>query len=250
MALDSVKPSSSGLAISMERDGQMFRGPAGATKDACQSYLPESQILVAEAGRYLAGDLIPIVSEHLGRSADITIVTNPDNSPAGIFLLRQRTLDLVPRIGFNDLKEQWLGKAVDASYNVRVHRLSRSRSYGLRTREEFLEAARAAGGITSAIPSRADGVSGQVDCEDDGVSLGDGVLVGRATVIVDSVVMPGAEIGEGAIVARSIVCPGARIPQGATVVDAVVPPAISQGATGLAARVQERSESGVAGARE
>jgi hypothetical protein len=217
------------INIRIEEDRQDFRGPAGAVKDACADYRADSTILVAEAARYVSCDLTPMLAEHAASQADITVACNPDQSPAGVFLIRCRTLDFVPAIGFMDLKEQWLGKAVEAGLNVRVHRLRDAYSYELRTREDFLTAARVVGGLvcTTSHPTKGVDVgsnsAGLMHPSEGGVSIGPGA------VIVDSVIMPGAEVGAGAVVARSIVCPAGKVAPGASVVDAVVPPSVLSG---------------------
>jgi hypothetical protein len=222
-----------GYRLRVEEDRQEFRGPAGAVKDACADYSPGSMVLVAEAARFVAGDLSPMLAAHVQSGADITVGCNPDSSPAGLFLIRCKTLTLVPPIGFMDLKEQWLGKAVEAGLNVRVHRLRDFTSYELRTRTDFLAAARAAGGIVSAtLPAPADvHVNGSSANEEH--ALPRAVEVGVGAVIVDSVIMPGAQIGKDAVVARSIVCPGGVVPPGAAIVDAVVPSSVFANLGGL-----------------
>lgn len=212
-----------GFSLRIEEDRQEFRGPAGTVKDGCAGYPADSLVLVVEAARYVSGDLSPMFSEHIERNADITVGCNPDSSPAGVFLIRCKTLDLVPPIGFMDLKEQWLGKAVEAGLNVRVHRLRGFASYELRTREDFLAAARVAGGLLNATFPASAGVYRNGSSANAGRSLPGGVEVGEGAVIVDSVIMPGARIGQDAVVARSIVCPAGVVAPGATIVDTVVP---------------------------
>jgi hypothetical protein len=218
-----------GFRLRIEEDRQEFRGPAGAVKDACADYPHDSIVLVVEAARYIAGNLSPMVAEHIERNADITVGCNPDNSPAGVFLVRCKTLELVPPIGFMDLKEQWLGKVVEAGLNVRVHRLRGFASYELRTREDFLAAARAAGGLLNATFPASSGVHQIGNSAYTDRSLPEGVEVGDGAVIVDSVIMPGARIGQEAVVARSIVCPAGVVAPGATVVDTVVPASVFRG---------------------
>lgn len=198
------QPVTGTLEVRIERDQNQFRGPAGAVKDGCGQYAPSTNVLIAEAARYLTCDITPMFAAHSSQQADITVGCNPDSSPAGLFLVRCSTLGLVPSIGFVDIKEQWLTRATSAGLSVRTHWLA-GRSFELRTREQFLEAARVAAGVTAAgpvyTPERED-----------------------AAVIVDSVVMPGATIGPSAVVARSMICAGATVAAGATVVDEIVAP--------------------------
>jgi hypothetical protein len=225
-----------GMPLLHTADTQDFRGPAGAAKDACSSYPPEAMLLIAEAARYVNGSLVPMLAEHARSGADVTVASNPDNSPAGVFIIRCRTLSLVPPIGFMDLKEQWLGKVLEAGLAVRVYRLPGFCSYELRTREDFLAAAGVTGGlVNTTLPHSADvignGNSAGVQRWDDGVEVGAGAA------IVNSVVMAGCRIGAAAVVARSVLCPLAQVPAGAVVVDAVIPPA---GVAGLTRRQEIR----------
>ncbi len=209
------------LTVELQEDAQQFRGPGGAVRDICQEYPPDATLIVAEAARYLCGDLLAMVEEHGQRGADITVVCNEDSTPAGLFLIRRSTLDLIPKVGFTDLKEQWLKKAVDEGLDVRVHRLRQSYSYELRTREGFINAARAAGGVSDSTPGALDGVAGDSLDGNGSNQQQEREAIGPSTVIVDSVVMPGATVGAGAVVARSIVCPGAEVAPRGTLVDGV-----------------------------
>ena len=212
------------LAIKLEEDAQQFRGPAGAVRDACSCYPGDATVIVAEAARYVNADLIRMIADHQAAGADITVACNADSTPAGLFVVRCETLELIPKIGFTDLKEQWLRKAVEKGFKVRVHRFREGHSYELRTREGFLHAATASGGLTGADPELSSDTA-FVPAESESVAhaVAHDVTIGARAVVVDSVVMSGATIGADAIVARSILCPGARVPEGGTVIESVVP---------------------------
>jgi hypothetical protein len=214
-------PIATPLEVKFQEDAQQFRGPAGAVRDACQEYPPEATVVVAEASRYVSGDLTRMLADHVSRGCDITVGVNNDNTPAGLFVVRCETLSLIQPRGFTDLKEQWLRKAVEAGRSVRVYRLRDGYSYELRTREGFLRAAGAAGGITSS--AACTGAVATVPTGSAGEGLPEGVSIGPRAVVVDSVVMPGARIEEDVVVARSIVCAGAKVGAGGTVIDGVVP---------------------------
>jgi hypothetical protein len=193
-----------------ERDTRQYRGPAGIARDAAGEYDDDAAILIAEAARFIAVDLIGAVVQHRARAADITVLCNRDSSPAGIFLAKRSTLDLVPRTGFTDLKEQWLTRAVTSGLHVRVHRLAGNQSHELRTPSQFLAAARAARLLSAG--ALADGH--EPTCVPPQIAAG--------AVVVDSVIMPGAVVAERSVVVRSIVCAGARVESGATIIDQVV----------------------------
>jgi hypothetical protein len=208
------------LELRLQQDAHEYRGPAGAVRDACQAYGEDSTIVIAEAARYVTGDLTRMIADHVRHASDITVGINRDSTPAGLFVVRCSTLALIQAKGFTDLKEQWLRKAVETGKRVRVSRLENGYSYELRTREGFLRAAGVAGGLMSLAAC-----SGDVATVPTGAPrhLSEDVTIGDRAVVVDSVVMPGATIGEDAVVARSIVCGGARVASGGTVIDGVVP---------------------------
>lgn len=210
--------------LSIEREPGQYRGPAGVLRDVCADYDPDLPVLVCDASRFLDGELDEMLQEHALRKADITVACDAESAPVGVYLVRCAALALAPRNGFMDLKEQLLDKALSAGKGIWVHRLGQRRSFPLRTRAQFLRAARAANG-------RSVDDAREIDVFSDAVARGgeppwsvvaSDAEVGANAVVVDSVVMPGAVIGAGSVVARCVVCPGSRIEPGASVVDAVI----------------------------
>lgn len=214
---DSHSPAPTGLGVGpydnvrFQKEPHAFRGPAGAVKDVCADVESGDSVLVCDAGRYLDGSLVCMLADHDRRNADITIASDADESPSGLYLIRGSALALIPQKGFLDLKEQFLERALKAGLGVWVHRLGDRRSYTLRTRAQFLAAAHAAARAGRAAEPR-DPL--RVIAPDADVEVG--------AHIVDSVVMPGARVEAGCVIARSLVCPGARVPRGMDVLDAVV----------------------------
>lgn len=213
-----------GLDVVIQHDRKTFRGPAGAVLDVTEDLAPGDTILVAEGHRTPLDSIDDFLLAHASGGADASVAVNPDGSPAGVYALRRRTLDQVTRVGFMDLKEQWLNKAVSTGVRVRALRLPAPGSLPLRTREQFLFAAMSLSGAetrdrlpacTILDPSRA---NEQAPFR----VLAAGGCIGPGAVVVDSVIMPEAEVGAGAVVVRSLVCPGAKVQPGAEVVDAVV----------------------------
>jgi glycosyltransferase involved in cell wall biosynthesis len=186
--------------VIIEQEPRPLRGPAGLLRDLCRDYGSHDHVLVAESARLPACSLAPVLAEHARHAADVTVVANPDHSPAGVYLVRCGVLDLVPAAGFVDLKEQWLPRAVEAGFNVRVHVLEAPGAMPLRTRRQFLDAAAPNGS--------------RVVCP--------GGLIGPGASVIDSIVMPGAVVGPMATVLRSLLCPGSEVHAGANVVDAIV----------------------------
>lgn len=210
-----------GVALSIEAQRDAFRGPAGIARDAAGAEDPDATLLIAEAARYCGADLVAFADRHAERQADVTVATNPDGSPAGIYLVRAGTLAIVPEVGFTDLKEQWLSKAREKGYAVWCHVLREPGAMLLRTREDCVCAARAASGAVATL--RRHPVLGDSTGLDDGVAVvASGVKVGKGAIVRDSIVCAGAEVGADAVVVRSVVGPGARVEPGGHVVDLVL----------------------------
>ncbi len=212
--------------VSFEKEASGYRGPAGALKDACSEYSPDDTLLVADAGRFLDANLTRVLETHDARSADITVLCDAVDQPLGLYLMKCKVLELVPKAGFMDLKEQLLNKAIESGMGVWAHRAKTGQSLSVRTRINFLEAARAAAGLPPIVPGAAPVLNGVTkrDHRTPMQVISRSAAVAGDAVILDSVVMPGATVGSGAVIARSIVSPGARVEAGAQVVDAVVGP--------------------------
>jgi hypothetical protein len=126
-------------------------------------------------------------------------------------------LDLIPRIGFMDLKEQLLGRAVERGFHVAVCDLKAGRPVRIRTRRQLLSASGAAHPLTA---STRNGLLARsrfgANC------ICDGAEVAESAHVLDSVVMPGARVEEGAVVVRSVVFDGGIVRRGVAVVDCCV----------------------------
>lgn len=131
-------------AVTIVREPNRYRGPAGVVRDQCASGDSSDTILVVEAARWLDGDLTEFLVAHASSGAAVTIATNPDKSPAGLYMLRRETLELVAERGFIDLKEQWLENVKQSGHMICVHELTHPGTRALQTHGQFLEAARIA----------------------------------------------------------------------------------------------------------
>ena len=210
-------------SVVIERDRQRYRGPAGVTRDFCDDLGPEADVLIAEGARLLGCDLAGFAADHAQSGADVTVATNPDGSPAGLYIARCSTLAMVPQRGFMDLKEQWLSRVVAAGLNVRVFMLAAPGAPALRTRAQYQRACFAMQPHATASPWHAHGFTrGVLVRGRAGNIIARGAEVDPTALLAHTIIMPGARVGAGAVVARSILCPGARINPGEEIVDAVV----------------------------
>ncbi len=211
------------LEVRIDRERRSYRGPAGITRDECADLDESDRVLVVEAGRLAGCSLRPLLMDHAQTGADVTIGANPDGSTSGIYVVRVGSLSLVPKNGFMDLKEQWLQKALGAGLDLRVHRFPEPGVISLRTREQFLGAARRLNGFSDPMQS----ITEWPDASEPGGGDDRSVLARTSTiapgaVVLDSVVMDHATIAAGAVVVRSLVCPRAVVGPDEVVVDGFV----------------------------
>lgn len=209
-----------GLTFEPEPHG--YRGPAGILRDLCADYPGESTVLVGEAARFVSCEIGELLREHRRRNADATLGMNADGSPAGVFAIRRSALDCVGRVGFMDLKEQWLNKVLSSGGSVYAHELRGAGALPLRSRTELLDAARVASGLSRPEHSFApvSHVRGERSATGATIVCA-GARVASSAILHDAVVMPGAEVGEDAVVVRSIVAPGVRVENGSELIDVV-----------------------------
>ena len=69
--------------VSILRDEDEFRGPAGAVRDAAGDQPDDSYVLVIEAASYMQRTMDGVFASLNSRRADIVVATNADRSPAG-----------------------------------------------------------------------------------------------------------------------------------------------------------------------
>lgn len=209
-----------GLDVSLIAEPKPFRGPAGAALDVCPKIDAQGVVMILEGARFASGSLLPVLLEHCRSGAQVTVGRNSDKTPAGVYMVCREMMNLIPDMGFFDLKEQWLGRLVESESIVRVFDLEQSGTYLLRTREQFLRAMQVAAQNRSA--ANVNGFIGGSAADMRPRVVARGAQVADDAVILDSIVLNGAVIESGALVARSVVCPGAVVRAGTMVVDAVV----------------------------
>jgi len=207
-----------GLELLTEQ--RRYRGPAGAVRDVCGEGDPDAWIAVIEGNRYFGESLSPVVARATG-DADVVVGANPDRTPSGVYLLRRRVIEMTPRLGFLDLKEQLLKKLIAAGGRAVSANLHGMGVFAVRTRLDLLQAVERES--VRERSRRATLYARRVVAAQKWTSVVEpGATVDPDSVLVESVVMAGSDIGPGAVVVRSLVCPGAVIRPGEELVDRVV----------------------------
>lgn len=199
-----------------------LRGPAGSARDLYKSFRMNGPVLILEASRYPDFDLAELIQAHDGNGADITVACNPDSSPAGLYMVTERAIDLVPTEGFVDIKEQWISQSLGAGLDIRIHRLRIGWSYPLRSRIECLQMLRQRWGSNRLLMASEMSFDIAQRPSVDVSVVSRAACVDAEALVIDSVLMPHCRIGKGSVVVRSLICPGAEVPAGQEVVDRVV----------------------------
>jgi NDP-sugar pyrophosphorylase family protein len=218
-------PTASPGALRVIADETDYRGPAGSLRDALDRTPADSLVFVAEAARICNADLQSLVSGHLSAGAAVTVAAHDDGSPAGLYVLRRSTLDLVPHKGFMDFKEQWLGKVITEGLPVKVHHFPDGSCPQIRTRAEYIRAMLSPAG--NAQPNQAEPdlePRTLIGSRQTRSIICRGARVSDEAVVVDSVVMPGAVIEPEALVVRSLIASDTRVDAQHSVIDSVLGP--------------------------
>ena len=207
-------------------DSAPYRGPAGVLRDAQKALGFSGRCLIVESSRMLAAPdmLDDLLHVHLSRGDAVTVGTNPDGSFAGVYLATTDAIELIPGIGFMDIKEQWLPAAANSGINVRPQALS-AYCHPIRDQASYFEALSRMGRFM--VPSGPCVIAHQPPspyAERYGGSLVfHTARVSPDAVVAHAVVCDGAVVETGAVVVRSILGPGARIPENGVAIDKVIP---------------------------
>jgi hypothetical protein len=213
----------SGCEISIWVDRNEHRGTGGTVRDFFDDMRPAlaDGLLVAECSMFGHFPLSRLFEDRPNR-APATVLVGAGGQPAGVMHLSREAIELIPAVGYLDLKEQLIpaisrngGRTAAVVVDGRPQRLGDLADY-LR-----VLAMRAQAGAELISPRAS--VDGNAILQGT-VLVGRAAIVSAAAVLSDAIVMQAARIGEGAIVARSVIPPGAVVPAGARVVDQIYAP--------------------------
>ncbi len=203
----------------MDHDRCELRGTAGVLRDVTEPYAEDSLFLVAHGAQQIRRPLAPIVRKMMDLAGDAVLLVEPDGAPSGLMLLRRSALDLVPKVGYVDLKEQALPR-LRQHCRVEVLCLDEPLALPVRCRESYLNALH----------------QYHHDIMGDGQVLHPfsekwqptfRIVEGGATVspdarVFNSVVLSGGVVESGAVVVDSVVGPGGIVRKGQRVLGELV----------------------------
>lgn len=191
------------------RDPAPWRGAAGVMRDVAIDLPMEAAVLVVETKRLPPPTVRPVLDALADGMAGVIGVSH-DWEPSGVSVFRRPVLDLIPPIGYFDMKEQLLPDVREKNMNVVTAQID-DRIIRVRDRRGYLQAVRATLGEGTGITSNSR-ISPQASVSGSAVLDGfciieAGAVVEDGAVVSDSVVLQGATIGGGAVVSRSVVGP-------------------------------------------
>jgi NDP-sugar pyrophosphorylase family protein len=184
------------------------RGPAGCVRDAALSS-DANAFLVVEGTVVMTLDVARLLEHHRQTGAAVTIVVQPADAaggridaPAGIYVFSRSVIDVIPAVGFYDIKESLLPRLHRAGERCEVYRseswcprILDAQSYMAANHWVVCEAAR--------LPSRHAPFADGRRCEEN----------------PDALVHPTAHVDDGALLVGPVVIgPGADVMRGATIV--------------------------------
>lgn len=213
MLIDAVSAVDLRLAVDVVIDPEVHRGTAGVVADVLW-HDDATSIGVGEVSAVPPPSISPAI-DALDRDGTLMVVgTSDDAQSIGFFAFHRKVLGLVPRVGYFDLKEQFINAVIKDGHSVRAVRLM-DHHHRLATLKGWLETIKHfKGGIHEAARvSEHARIEGAVCIEED-------ALIESAS-LCDAVIMRGAVVEEGAIVARSVIGPGARVAAGHRVIDGI-----------------------------
>jgi hypothetical protein len=199
-----------------------WRGAGGIVRDVTEGLPDDAVILVCEGTRLPPCSLQPLLTaiDSNGDPRAVGAVGVCGDQPAGVYAFRRKAVNVAPKVGYFDLKEQFLPALANDGERVVVAELGESNAR-LRDVETYLETVRSSlnhqdslsGGDPPRsllrVSSRAS-VSGSAVL--DGFCIIEpGAVIEDGAVVHDSVVLWGATVGGGAVVSRSVIGPLASV---------------------------------------
>jgi len=215
------QPESAALPVSIERDPSPLRGTGGLLHDLARQSDPDSHMLVVHGPQLLTRPLAEL-ADLLGRaSADVAILSQTNDSPCGIMLIRCGVLDRVAQIGFVDFREQALPQ-IAKIHRVEVISLSGTAALPTRTCDGYIRALRLYAAHQRGIPLAEFDNPFAESWQTSFAIVEPGAEVHPTARIHDSVVLAGACVGHDAVVAYSVVGPGGTVPPRSALVHEVL----------------------------
>lgn len=211
-----------GRKIGVIREPNAWRGTAGLVRDLAEGLPPEALVAVLEAGCLPVAPLREVLS---AISADCggVIVAGRDREPAGISVFRRAALDRVSRIGYSDMKEQFIPALHQQEFKIALVERD-DPVLRIRDRRSYLQVIANCHDVTENAS-----VNGERKVDASARLIGPCVIerggsVDAGAIVHESVVMSGARIEAGAVVSRSVIGRGVVVEAGERVIERILSP--------------------------
>lgn len=200
-------------SVDVRVDARAHRGVCGLVADTAAACPLAEWLLLIELNTLPPLSLSSLLAAASKPQVSMAVGASRDERPSGAFLLRSNLLKDVPKLGYVDLKEQFLPQVVSRGGRIESAVLSET-AVRLSDRRNYIRSIRIWQSERAMATSGPSVAGNSLLCE--GVDVPDGAFV------LDSAILPGAIIGRGAVIARSVVGPLMHVPEGAVLVDAVL----------------------------
>jgi N-acetylglucosaminyldiphosphoundecaprenol N-acetyl-beta-D-mannosaminyltransferase len=199
---NAIEPrSASPSRYSLERDSSEYRGTGGLLASIAQDYADDDLILVGNAAQVLLDPLVALHASLRKTGGAVSVVGHRDGTPSGLMLVTCRTLRILPKTGFLDMKEQAL-PLIGAHFDVRVLQCRRPTGWPVRSLTDYIAALHALyqppGRPVVSDPLAEDWKSTFAIIEP-------GASVSPTARVHDSVVLAGGAVEAGTVIVRSVV---------------------------------------------
>jgi NDP-sugar pyrophosphorylase family protein len=151
----------------------------------------------------------------------VAILTQGDDAPCGLMLIRCGILRQIQSVGFVDLREQALPH-IARSHRVHIVPTAGQALLPTRTREDYIRALRLHAAQERGLDLAAFDHPFAESWQTSFAIVEPGAVVHPSARIHDSVVLAGARVGREALVAYSVVGPGGVVPPRGTLVNEVL----------------------------
>jgi hypothetical protein len=200
-----------------------WRGAGGVVRDVTEGLPSDAIILVCEGTRLPPSTLDPLLHAAADTQLAGVVGVCGEDTPAGVYAFRRSAIELVPRIGYSDMKEQLLPTLAKTGQSIVVAPLGED-LWPMNDLETYLAAVRHSLATTSLNNANSDTtdtpsllrVSSRASVSGSAILDGfciiePGAVIEDGAVVHDSVILWGATVGGGAVVSRSVVAPLASI---------------------------------------